>query len=204
MDTHNITSDATVEEIFDVLALRVDVIAEGTDKGAGEDSSYLSALHERSHLPKKRREIALESNNSSGIMFVRQGSHLLGSRKVTVERPLHVHRLSRDETGTDSEQMSVHPNTADDQVNVGIVGQIWDSSAFVSTGRLYFAIAALADSEELFNNATILKCGDAVRKGKCALAAQEVPSYWSLGAPDRPISPTRIGDILANNGRGYF
>ena len=57
-------------------------------------------------------------------MFVRQGSHLLGSSKVTVERPLYVHRLSRDETGTDSEQMSVHPNTADDQVNVRIVGQI--------------------------------------------------------------------------------
>lgn len=46
MDTHNITSDAAVEEISDVLALRVDVIAEGTDKGAGEDSPYLSALHE--------------------------------------------------------------------------------------------------------------------------------------------------------------
>jgi hypothetical protein len=45
--------------------------------------------------------------------------------------------------------MSVHPNTADDQVNVGIVGQIWDSSV---------SDCVLAESRELTGRVSVGLC----------------------------------------------
>lgn len=34
-----------------------------------------------------------------------------------------------------------------------------------------------------------------MRYGRCAEDVQDVPSYLSGGGPERPIRPTRIGDI---------
>ena len=56
-------------------------------------------------------------------------------------------------------------------------------------------IAALADSMEELSKATMSYCGEETRYGRCAEDVQDVPSYLSGGAPERPMSPTRIGGI---------
>jgi hypothetical protein len=63
----------------------------------------------------------------------------------------------------------------------------------------YRSIAALAYPAEEFRSTTISKSADNLGYGSGAEGIQDVPSYLSGGAPERPMRPTFIGDISCSS-----